>query len=69
MNTDYKKRQATRRKTLFPLSPKEVKNWRVWSAWRLREYGGLSFYAIRQVLKCSPDQARGLVARGKRLYP
>lgn len=63
---DYRKIQSTRRKTLFPLSPREVRDHRAGIAANYRKLG-FSFYAIRQILKCSPDEARNLVARAKRI--
>ncbi len=60
---EYKRRQAVRRKTLFPLSPKLVRNQRAIIAAELHGMK-FSFYEIRQVLKCSgPEDARRLVAR------
>lgn len=60
--------QRTRRKTLFPLTPKEVQRYRAETAFTLRHVDRLPIYAIRQVLQCSPDQARSLVAKGRRLF-
>ena len=58
----YKKAQAKRRKTLFPLSHKQVHEQRiVIAAWLFNK--GLNYYAIRQVLTVSPDMARTLVAK------
>lgn len=59
--------QAKRRKTLFPLSPREVLRHRAILAYHLRENCELPFYAIRQILKCSPDRARQLVAKAVRI--
>lgn len=57
------RRQATRRRTLYPLPPQAVFERRADVAQGLKR-AGLSFYAIRQVLKCSgPEEARRLCAR------
>ena len=64
--TPAQKIQASRRKTLFPLNPRQVRQARANWAWTLHRLGELPIYAVRQVLKCSPDQARNLVARGAR---
>lgn len=65
MDPKYAQRQATRRKTLFPLPTAKVGALRVEIAARLRNRG-LNFYAIRQVMRIKPDQARGLVAKAAR---
>lgn len=60
------RRQATRKRTLFPLSPQAVFERRADMAQALKR-AGLNFYAIRQVLKCSgPEESRRLVARAQR---
>lgn len=64
--TPAQKIQASRRKTLFPLNPRQVLQQRSNWAWMLHRCAGLPIYAVRQILKCSPDQARNLVARGGR---
>lgn len=57
---------ATRRKTLFPLSPKEVQRHQALLAYHLFHNCKLSVYACRQVLKCSPERVRRLVAKAER---
>jgi len=65
---DYKKIQATRRKTLFPLTSREVFVSRSWSAYMLHR-DGHNYFAIRQILKCSgPEEARRLVARAATIF-
>lgn len=59
--------QAKRRRTLFPLSTREVTRHRALLAYHLRHNCKLEFYAIRQVLQVSPDRARSLVAKAERL--
>ena len=67
MAINYKKVQAARRKTLFPLSPKELHHINALSALALHEQG-FSIPAIQQILKLGwPDQARTLVAKGRRI--
>lgn len=59
--------QAKRRQTLFPLTTREVSRHRALLAHWLRHAHDLPFYAIRQVLKCSPEDARKLVAKADRI--
>jgi hypothetical protein len=60
------KRQALRRKTLFPLNSREVFQRRKEIALELFQ-SGHKYNAIRQILNLSgPDKARALVARGVR---
>lgn len=65
MISTIKTRQATRRKTLMPLTSRDVHRERTVIASYLRNKGH-SFYAIRQVMRGTPEEARKLVARGKR---
>jgi hypothetical protein len=62
---DMTARQLARKKTLFPLAAVAVARERLVIAAHLRGKG-FSFYAIRQVMKISPDEARRLVAKAMR---
>ena len=65
MPIDYKKVQATRRKTLYPLNAQQAFSHRAVLALRLHN-DGQSFNAIRQILNLTgPDKARGLVAKAR----
>jgi hypothetical protein len=62
-----KRGQCTRRKTLFPLSAKAVVRHQALLAYHLLHNCKLPVYACRQVLKCSPDRVRQLVAKAERI--
>ena len=64
MPIDYKKVQATRRKTLFPLSSKQVSTHRMVIASTLSIQ--MNVNAIRQIMRLTPEQVRQLVAKGKK---
>jgi hypothetical protein len=62
----YSAAQIARHKTLFPLNEGQVFEARCLVAWHLKDQG-FSFYAIRQILRCSPDKARKMVAHANHL--
>ncbi|MEI6078298.1 MAG: hypothetical protein WCS94_22150 [Verrucomicrobiota bacterium] len=64
MSIDYKKVQATRRKTLYPLSSKQVSTHRMVIASTLSIQ--MNVNAIRQIMRITPEQVRQLVAKGRR---
>ncbi len=69
MMTTIQRRQATRRKTLYPLSAKQVSDQRALLCLNLFKLG-TSFRELRQIFNLSgPDRARDYVAKGKRLCP
>ena len=66
---DYTARTKALRKTLYPMSAKEVSDARSLLCLKLFKLG-TSFRELRQIFNLSgPDQARNYVAKGKRLCP
>ena len=66
MPIDYKKVQATRRKTLFPLASRDLCKYRALICHGLKR-GGHSIYEIRQIMSLTPDKVRNYLAKAERL--
>jgi DNA-binding CsgD family transcriptional regulator len=66
MPINHKKVQATRRRTLFPLSSRDLCKYRSLICYGLKR-GGHSIAEIRQIMSLTPDRVRGYLAKANRI--